>query len=139
MQKENKEDYHSKQIVAFIFYMASEKKLKKDNWNVYNCYRHLLRFSPGLFRETSFLLSFWQQAFNTAKTTFSDPFNIMIQASSALWKVYCLLGLYTCCGIAAEIFWQRFCKIPQGYPQQKTCTKSCRFWCGLSCGNQSIK
>lgn len=28
MQKENKEDYHSNQIVAFIFYMASEKKLK---------------------------------------------------------------------------------------------------------------
>lgn len=28
MQKENKEDYHSNQIVALIFYMASEKKLK---------------------------------------------------------------------------------------------------------------
>lgn len=66
--------------------MASEKKLKKDNWNVYNCYRHLLRFSPGLFRETSFLLSFWQQAFNTAKATFSDPFNIMIQASFSSMK-----------------------------------------------------
>lgn len=29
MQKENKEDYHSNQIVALIFYMASEKNLKK--------------------------------------------------------------------------------------------------------------
>lgn len=29
MQKENKEDYHSNQIVAFIFYMASEKKTEK--------------------------------------------------------------------------------------------------------------
>lgn len=30
VQKENKEDYHSNQIVALIFYMASEKKTK-DN------------------------------------------------------------------------------------------------------------